>query len=451
VGASTIEKRTLGVKPVLQATVSVDKNYEENIFPFRCVSKIVIRECDLTKAMADPPSGDPGGNPTNTPQSVTLFSASPRSSTPELRRITRGYKRQRNDPTAFTATNRTPDIQFIGERENSTKLDEVVGLIADLKKIIIEQNNTIGNLKADLGQIRAEQANLKNQNAELQDEIRCLRTQLNANSTPASSPGTSPRSWASVAASSGTTTTVPSLPSLPRKDNVNKEPNCVRISIQPRSAGQQDTETSFARYLPTESSNAHIRNALVTADTTKDVQVAGIGTTKTGYIIRFKDPQSAETARNNAEWLKTLGNGTKLVKPRFGVVVHRVPTAQFSLPEHSTEGIQRIMDDNDFLAKGFQVDEITWLKRPEKPLERMHRWECGSPQRKQPIGWSITGSSWANNISAVSYTTRSNRRDVTGVSDLDTLPSRVKSRQGVANALGNTSDKIVPQEPDHDA
>jgi hypothetical protein len=59
--------------------------------------------------------------------------------------------------------------------------------------------------------------------------------------------------------------------------------------------------------------------------------VAGVGTTKTGYVIRFKDHQSAETARTNTEWLEELGNGTKLVRPRHGVVVHRVPTVDFSL------------------------------------------------------------------------------------------------------------------------
>lgn len=317
--------------------------------------------------MAHPPSGDPDGNPTSTSQNMMIFS--PPSPPPEFRRITRSYKRPRNDSTARTANNKIPDIQFVGKEANSTKLDEVVKLIADLKKIIIEQNNIIGNLKTDLGQIKAEQGNLKNQNAELQEEIRFLRTQLNASSTSTPSPRSwAPRSWASVAADSGTTATVPSVPSLSRKDNANKEPNCIRISTQPTSAGSQDTETSFTRYLPTESSNTYIRNALVTADTTRDVQVAGIGTTKTGYIIRFKDSQSAETARSNGEWLRILGNGTKLVKPRFGVVVHRVPTNQFSLPGNTKEGIQNLMDDNDFLPKGFQIDEITWLKRPEKQL-----------------------------------------------------------------------------------
>jgi hypothetical protein len=314
--------------------------------------------------MVHPPSGDPDGNPTSTSQNMMIFSPPSPPPVQEFRRITRSYKRPRNDSTARPANNKTPDIQFVGKEANSTKLDEVVKLIADLKKIIIEQNNIIGNLKTDLGQIKAEQDNLKNQNAELQEEIRFLRTQLNASSTSASSP----RSWASVAASNGTTATAPSVPSLSKKDNANKEPNCIRISTQPRSAGSQDTETSFARYLPIESSNTYIRRALVSANSTKDVQVAGIGTTKTGYIIRFKDPQSAETARSNAEWLRTLGNGTKLVKPRFGVVVHRVPTTQFSLPDNSKEGIQKLMNDNDFLAKGFQIDEITWLKKQEKQL-----------------------------------------------------------------------------------
>jgi hypothetical protein len=56
------------------------------------------------------------------------------------------------------------------------------------------------------------------------------------------------------------------------------------------------------------------------------------------------------------------------VKPLFGIVVHRVPTINFSLPDNETEGIQKIMVDNDLEAKGFQVDRIAWLKRPDKPL-----------------------------------------------------------------------------------
>ena len=61
-------------------------------------------------------------------------------------------------------------------------------------------------------------------------------------------------------------------------------------------------------------------------DPCKDIQVVGVGTSKTGYMIRSRDQESAETARANTEWLGELGNGTKPVKPRFGVEVHRTPT-----------------------------------------------------------------------------------------------------------------------------
>ncbi|KAJ5589289.1 hypothetical protein N7537_011967 [Penicillium hordei] len=54
--------------------------------------------------------------------------------------------------------------------------------------------------------------------------------------------------------------------------------------------------------------------------TTQDTR-HGIGTAETGYVIRFKNTESAEAARNN----------TKLVKPRFGVVVHWNPTQEFDL------------------------------------------------------------------------------------------------------------------------
>jgi hypothetical protein len=38
------------------------------------------------------------------------------------------------------------------------------------------------------------------------------------------------------------------------------------------------------------------------------------------------------------------------------------------MPGNEKEGIQKIMEENDLAAKGFHVDEISWLKRPDKPL-----------------------------------------------------------------------------------
>jgi len=90
-------------------------------------------------------------------------------------------------------------------------------------------------------------------------------------------------------------------------------------------------------YLDTKEANERIRAALGKVEATKETQVAGVGTTKTEYIVRFKDQRSAEAARDNSEWLQELGNETKLVRPRFGVVVHRFLTASIKLPEQKEQ------------------------------------------------------------------------------------------------------------------
>jgi hypothetical protein len=90
--------------------------------------------------------------------------------------------------------------------------------------------------------------------------------------------------------------------------------------------------------------------------------VAGIGTTKTGYIIRFQDHESAEAARNNTEWLNELGNSTKLVKPRFGVVVHHTPTNEFELETANDQAVKKIIEENNLVEHGFRIEELAWLK-----------------------------------------------------------------------------------------
>lgn len=97
------------------------------------------------------------------------------------------------------------------------------------------------------------------------------------------------------------------------------------------------------------------------------MQVAGIGT-KTGYVIRFKDLVLAETARKNNEWLRELGNETKLVKPRFGVVVHYVPIGGLNLEQDKERTIRKIMEENDLRERGFQIEDIAWLKKRDKML-----------------------------------------------------------------------------------
>lgn len=56
------------------------------------------------------------------------------------------------------------------------------------------------------------------------------------------------------------------------------------------------------------------------------------------------------------------------MKPRFGVVVHRMPSEGLQLPENKGEAIARIMEENDMTAKGYSVSDIAWLKSKDKPL-----------------------------------------------------------------------------------
>jgi len=115
-----------------------------------------------------------------------------------------------------------------------------------------------------------------------------------------------------------------------------KDPNYVRISTSMTPMTHDTTEGTFTRYLLTNAASNHIRDAFQKVNTTQNVRVAGIGTTKTGYLIRFRDEQSAETARNNTTWLQELGNGTKIVKPHFGVVVYYTPTDEVTFTDDKT-------------------------------------------------------------------------------------------------------------------
>ncbi|KAI3091997.1 hypothetical protein CBS147333_10276 [Penicillium roqueforti] len=285
--------------------------------------------------MSDPPAGGPEPPLTNTQETHASFSVEdfqPRVSIDTGQII---GKRTRNGE-AYTPTEGTGRI--------TTR--EVWKLIDNLKDIIHRQTTLIESTKADLEEVKHDQNVLREQNDRLHEEVRALRAQIEASPQP-----NPPRTWAAIAAS-GTSDPHPSL-QRPEKD-------------QKRTRTAEGN--SFGRYLSTDSANTYIRSALLSAPSTQDAQVAGIGTTKTGYLIRFKDSGSAETARNNTEWLNELGNNTKLVKPRFGIVVHRTPTENFDLEYANSQAIQRIMEENDLAEQGFQIEELAWLKRKDKAL-----------------------------------------------------------------------------------
>jgi hypothetical protein len=261
--------------------------------------------------MADPPAGGPEPHPTNTQESNTSFSVEDFQPQIPFEPLPGSRKRTRSGDT-FIAL----------ESSGRITTREVWKLIDSLKLIIQHQTVLIEATKTETVEVKHDQNILRDQNDKLHEEVRALRAQLEANP-----PVPQSRSWAAVAADG-----ISAAPQ-PNHHHTNKNENCVRISTQRSFVDPADNDNSngnaFGRYLQTDTANSHIRTALLSCPSTQDAQVAGIGTTKTGYVIRFKDPESAEAARTNTEWLNELGNNTKLVKPRFGVVVHRTPTEDF--------------------------------------------------------------------------------------------------------------------------
>jgi hypothetical protein len=107
---------------------------------------------------------------------------------------------------------------------------------------------------------------------------------------------------------------------------------------------------------------------LASLDKRKDVEVAGVNTTRTGYVVRCKDEQSAATAKTHTGLLQELGNNTKLVKPRYPVVVHRFPTDGIVLPDNEHEFIRQLMEENEMQDQNAHIDEATWLIAKGKPV-----------------------------------------------------------------------------------
>ncbi|KEF50992.1 uncharacterized protein A1O9_12946, partial [Exophiala aquamarina CBS 119918] len=60
---------------------------------------------------------------------------------------------------------------------------------------------------------------------------------------------------------------------------------------------------SLTRNLSIGNTISLIRQALLKTDKTKDVEVVGVNTTRTGYMVRCKDERSAATAKTHTGWL----------------------------------------------------------------------------------------------------------------------------------------------------
>lgn len=204
---------------------------------------------------------------------------------------------------------------------------------------------------------------MKDNQTDVQPQNKRLEGEFIAPQVDALNPPSPTRSWAAVAAA----TDNPQPRETLRHTNIDK--NCVRINTQrsiTEGLGAEYNADTFGRYLPTSHANTHIMTALLNTPSTQEAQVAGISTTKTGYVVRFKNQASADTAPHNSEWLAELGNDTRLVKPRFRVAVHHVST--FELDLEKTKAIGKIINDDNLTGRGFRIEDIAWLKKRDKEL-----------------------------------------------------------------------------------
>jgi hypothetical protein len=281
---------------------------------------------------------------TSTNEAITIEFYNPQGTTSKARKIIPARKRARKDTDPNGDTNHTGAFEFTGrDGGRGTWMEEVAWLIAELKSTISTQTKAIEALKTGQEELKQEQRTLVAQNEALRGEIRSLQEQIKAPSSL----------WATIVATPSTT---PSQPT--RTSTQGSKENTLRIITPFLPSEPSIDNTSFTRYMEAPKASSLITEALKKDTSTREIQVAGVGTTKMGYLIRFRNKEAKETASKSKQWLKELGSGVKLVRPRFGVVVHRTPTDEVRLREDKEQSIAKIIYENDLQSRGFGIEEI---------------------------------------------------------------------------------------------
>lgn len=329
-------------------TASQESDFFEILDP-RLWPSVVDREA------REPPAREVNASiQTLTNEAISIEFYNPQETRSKTRKIIPARKRARKDTDSNGDTTHTGAFMFTGRDGNrGTWMEEMAWLIAELKSTISTQTKAIEALKTGQEELKQEQRKVAAQNETLRGEIRSLRVQIKSPSP----------SWATVVATPSTT------PSQLARANIqgNKE-NTLRITTPLLPSDPNTDNTNLTRYMEAPQASSLITEALKKDTSTQDAQVAGVGTTKTGYLVRFKDKAAKEIASKSKQWLEELGSGVKLVKPRFGIVVHRTPTDEVRLREDKERSINKIVSENDLASRGFGIEEIAWLKKKDSPL-----------------------------------------------------------------------------------
>ncbi|KAI3055671.1 hypothetical protein CBS147353_11281 [Aspergillus niger] len=208
---------------------------------------------------------------------------------------------QSDAPAGREATTPDDTPTDVKELESTKLLQELIELREELKRRDEAHRKELQRVKTEfraaLAEVQQELRDLKNTTltpqggsepgsqssyGEILQEIQSLRSAITTPNTTSDG-----LSWAQVAADGDRAQPTTAYPLLNNKKQ-NKEDNCIRVSTEPNSnEGEDKGEDTFRRYLPPRTAVTHIQDALATANETKDVRVLGVGTTRTGYVIRF--------------------------------------------------------------------------------------------------------------------------------------------------------------------
>ncbi|KAB2568655.1 hypothetical protein DBV05_g12667 [Lasiodiplodia theobromae] len=272
---------------------------------------------------------------------------------------------------------------------------------------------------------RKEREGLVNQNIALQGQVSDLSRKLDKITRELETSRqqqSEQRSWARVAAQPPMNTP----PQSYRKQSGNSL-RVIKISVAPPREEQDMPENQLKRDMPHGAAAKHISDALNGCDSTKGVEILGVGNTKTGYLIRFRTDRGKETADRNAEWVEKLGDDVKIIRPRYGVVVHLTPTEEVQI-DSKDHSIEKIGQENDLTDLGYRIEDIAWMKKKDAPLGR-----------------HASLGIWFSSEQAAQHVVHN------GLRRMDTSPGTAKESKDVATAAKNTTLETVRLDQPRDA
>lgn len=277
----------------------------------------------------------PGRTTRSTSRVIPTYSrtAGKSKATPQARKTTKETQttktqatKTQNTETQATEAQAKSNLNAERAKMALINMPDIPPLVEYMKKELSQQKELLQLLQQGQEDAKKERETLITQNKALQKQVIDLTEKVDKIShelktTRQQQP--QQRNWARVAA-------LP--PTVPPPQSYHKQSgNSLRVMKITTTQLQTDQDTSdnqLKRDMPQDEAAKQISDALKECDNTKDVEILGVGSTKTGYLIRFRTDKGKETAEKNTEWVEKLGEQTKITHPRYGIVAHLTLTEE---------------------------------------------------------------------------------------------------------------------------